>query len=275
MMGVTLVVSCYLVAFAHKMVRCRTEVEMGVSTSTKIMLAQRSGNRCAFPDCRRPLSEDGKKAKDRILGEVAHIHGQKPGSARYREDMTDKERDCYDNLIYLCPTCHSKIDKQPEDYPAEVLFRIKREHEEWVNNRLSDEMVSVTFTELDVAARAIISGKHSSGADDFSVIPIDEKIRKNELSDSVRSDIASGLAKSEEVERFLSKMATDIDDGFPERLKTGFRDKYLELKQTSHGDELFHALLRFAQQGNHEFVYQAACLAILSYLFHICEVFEK
>ena len=69
MMGVTLVVSCYLVAFAHKMARCRTEVEMGVSTSTKIMLAQRSGNRCAFPDCRHPLSEDGKKAKDRILGE--------------------------------------------------------------------------------------------------------------------------------------------------------------------------------------------------------------
>ena len=254
---------------------------MGVSPSTKIMLALKSGNRCAFPNCRRLLSVDGINAKGRILGEVAHIHGQNPGtekhasSARYREDMTDKERDCYDNLIYLCPTCHSKIDKQPEDYPAEVLFRIKREHEEWVNNRLSDEMVSVTFTELDMAAKAIVSGKHASESDDFSVIPIDEKIRKNELSDSVRSLIASGLAKSEEVERFLSKMATDIDDGFPERLKTGFRDKYLELKQASYGDELFYALLRFAQQGNNEFVYQAACLAILSYLFHICEVFEK
>lgn len=254
---------------------------MSVSTATKIMLALRSGNRCAFPECRCPLSEDGKIAKDCILGEVAHIHGQNPGtdkhasSARYRKDMTDEERDCYDNLIFLCPTCHSKIDKQPDDYPAEVLLQIKREHEAWVNNQLSNGIVSVSFAELDVAAKAIVSGKHSSGTDDFSVIPIDEKIKKNELSDSVRSLIASGLAKSDEVERFLSKMATNIDDGFPERLKTGFRDKYLEFKQTSHGDELFYVLLRFAQQGNNEFVYQAACLAILSYLFHICEVFEK
>ena len=67
-----------------------------------------------------------------MIGEAAHIYGEHAGtkakkaSARYRDDMTDAERDHYDNLIYLCPTCHTKIDKQENEYPANLLFEIKK-----------------------------------------------------------------------------------------------------------------------------------------------------
>ena len=254
---------------------------MGASAKTKVTLALKSGNRCAFRECRQVLTSDGEKSDTAIVGEAAHIYGEKPGakgkpaSARYRSDMTDAQRNHYDNLIYLCPTCHTKIDKQEKDYPADLLFALKAEHESWVAEQLDQGMSEVSFAELEVAAKALASGKHSSNGDSFEVIPPPEKINKNKLSDAVRSDIAMGLSKSYEVERFLANMAKNVDDDFPERLKSGFKEKYLELKTTLSGDELFAAMLEFAQTGQKSFRQQAAGLAILSHLFHLCEVFEK
>lgn len=254
---------------------------MSASARTKVILAFKSGNMCAFSNCRKALTSDGVKSDTAIVGEAAHIYGEKPGkegkpaSARYRADMTDAKRNHYDNLIYLCPTCHTKIDKQEKDYPADLLFALKAEHESWVAEQLDQGMSEVSFAELEVAAKALASGRHSSNGDSFEVIPPEEKINKNELSDTVRSDIAMGLSKSHEVERFLANMATNVDEDFPERLKSGFKEKYLELKKTLSGDELFASMLEFAQAGQKGFRQQAAGLAILSHLFHLCEVFEK
>lgn len=254
---------------------------MSATYPTKVFLAMKSGNICAFKDCRRALTADGANANPAVIGEAAHIYGESPGtktkpaSARYRADMTDVQRNHYDNLIYLCPTCHTKIDKQEKDYPADLLFTLKSEHESWVAEQLDQGMSEVSFAELEVAAKALASGKHSSNGDSFKVIPPEEKINKNGLSDAVRSDIAMGLSKSHEVERFLANMATNVDEEFPERLKSGFKEKYMELKETLSGDELFATMLEFAQAGQKGFRQQAAGLAILSHLFHLCEVFEK
>lgn len=254
---------------------------MSASYPTKIYLAMKSGNICAFKDCHIRLTSDGTNSDPAIIGEAAHIYGESPGtktkpaSARYRQDMTDEQRNHYNNLIYLCPSCHTKIDKQELDYSAEFLFSLKEEHESWVAGQLDQSMSEISFAELEIASKALASGKHSSNGDGFDVIPPEEKINKNGLSDIVRSDIAMGLSKSHEVERFLANMATNVDEEYPERLKSGFRNKYLELKETLSGDELFMTMLDFAQAGQKGFRQQAASLAILSHLFHLCEVFEK
>jgi len=252
---------------------------MSASYPTKIFLAMKSGNLCAFRDCRMFLTSDGEASDPAVIGEAAHIYGESPGtktkpaSARYRPDMTDVQRNHYNNLIYLCPSCHTKIDKQEKDFPADFLFSLKSEHEAWVAEQLDQSMSEVSFAELEVAAKALASGKHSSNSDGFQVIPPEEKINKNGFSDSVRSDIAMGLSKSHEVERFLANMATIVDEEFPERLKSGFRTKYLELKENLSEDTLFVSMLEFAQAGQKGFKQQAASLAILSHLFHLCEVF--
>lgn len=254
---------------------------MSASYPTKVFLAMKSGNVCAFKDCHKALTSDGENSNPALIGEAAHIYGESPGtntkpaSARYRADMTDEQRNHYDNLIYLCPYCHTRIDKQEKDHPAESLFALKEEHESWVAEQLDQGMSEISFAELEIAAKALASGKHSSNGDSFDVIPPEEKINKNGLSDTVRSDIAMGLSKSHEVERFLANMATNVDEEFPERLKSGFREQYLELKQTLSGDELFASMLEFSQAGQKSFRQQAAGLAILSHLFHLCEVFEK
>ncbi|MCZ8216060.1 MAG: HNH endonuclease, partial [Cyclobacteriaceae bacterium] len=183
---------------------------MSASYPTKVFLAMKSGNLCALKDCRKILTSDGVESDPAVIGEAAHIYGESPGtktkppSARYRIDMTDEQRNHYDNLIYLCPSCHTKIDKQEKDFPADFLFSLKREHELWVAEQLDQGMSEVSFAELEVAAKALASGQHSSNGDDFNVIPPEEKIKKNGLSDNVRSDIAMGLSKSHEVERFLA-----------------------------------------------------------------------
>ena len=230
-----------------------------------------------YKDCRKALTSDGSSSDPDpvVIGQVAHIRGKKPDSARYQSNMTDEDRDHYNNLIYLCPTCHTKIDKQPKEFSVQFLLSLRKEHETWADEQLDQGMSEFTFAELETAIKALVSDKHSSNNDTFLVITPEEKIKKNDLSDSVRKYIAMGLTRSHEVERFLANMATNIDEQYPERLKSSFRTEYLKLKETLSGDALFMSMLTFAQNGQSEFTQQAAGLAILSHLFHLCEVFEK
>lgn len=246
---------------------------MSVSYPTKLYLAFKSGNKCAFENCRKSLTMEGKESNPAVLGEAAHIYGEHDKAARYRKGMTDEERNHCGNLIYLCPTCHTKIDKQEEDYPADFLLKLKKKHEAWILEQLDEGMSEFSFAELEIAVKAIASGKHYSNSG-FQAIPPEEKIQKNRLTDVSRSQIKMGLSRSAEVRKFLVEMSR-LDNHYPERLKDGFKQKYLELKKTMSGDLLFIGMLEHAQRGQYEFKLQAASLAILSYLFLICEVFEK
>jgi hypothetical protein len=92
------------------------------STIKRLLL--RSGNRCAFPGCNRPLVEG-----DVLVAEVCHICGEKPGAARYNPSQTEAERQAYDNLIVLCPTHHTIIDGDERTYTVDALHEMKRAHE--------------------------------------------------------------------------------------------------------------------------------------------------
>lgn len=80
-----------------------------------------------------------------IIGENAHIEGEKDGAARYRTNMTDAERNAYQNLILLCPNHHTIIDKLPvETYTVTRLKAMKAKHEEWVRTRLNPKVAATT-----------------------------------------------------------------------------------------------------------------------------------
>ena len=91
--------------------------------NTKLLWGQ-SGASCAI--CKTTIIE--KKENDDIIypiGEMAHIEGEKPGTARYNKSMTDNDRSSHENLILVCPTCHTKIDNDPEKFTVEKLKKIK------------------------------------------------------------------------------------------------------------------------------------------------------
>lgn len=246
---------------------------MGATYSTKVCLAMKSGGYCAFEDCHVKLTVNGKESKSVIIGEAAHIYGENETAARYKAEMSEQERNAESNLIYLCPNCHTKIDKQEFDYSVDYLLTLKANHEKWVENRLSSAMDDFSFAELKIATKAIASGKMSDSMN-FHVIPPQDKINKNNLSGDVASYLAMGLSKSGEVSQFLSLMS-QADDGFAERLQEGFKSKYDELKKSYDGDTLFFEMMSYVLDWNNDFKVKSAGLALLSHMFNICEVFEK
>ncbi|RYD78617.1 MAG: HNH endonuclease [Verrucomicrobiaceae bacterium] len=73
------------------------------------------------------------------LGEMAHIRGDRRGSNRYDASQTKAQRNDYLNLILLCPTHHTRIDKRENEaaYPVGLLLEMKRLHEEAITRRLA------------------------------------------------------------------------------------------------------------------------------------------
>lgn len=96
-----------------------------------------AGARCSFQGCPFELiqlSED--RTSGAVIGEEAHIIAQEKEGPRGQIPIEEARVNLYENLILLCPTHHSIIDKQPEKYTVQILYEMKREHEVWVDRNL-------------------------------------------------------------------------------------------------------------------------------------------
>lgn len=228
-----------------------------------------SGNKCAL--CDAEVTEEGKEGNPYPVGINAHIEGENLGSKRYNPNMTDKQRNDYVNLILVCPTCHTKIDNDVQEYTVEKLKSIKKKHEQWVAESLRAVMPEITFAELEVIVKYLVAVPISDS--NITVIPPHEKIRRNNLSSEVGNLITTGMIQKKQVEKYLNE---NPDYNFSERLRAGFVKKYRELKSDSlEGDALFYALLEFASNSSSDFKMQSAGLSVLTHFFEICEVFEQ
>lgn len=257
---------------------------MSASYPTKLLLAYRSGDVCALPGCGKRLTPNSQSDGPVNIGEAAHIAGEHDGkggkkrSARFDPNMNDEERNHYNNLIYLCSSCHTKIDAIPQgenDYPVSRLHQIKREHEEKVRQAMVDAFAEIGFAELEEATMWATAIQPSAITNDYSLLKVENKINKNDLDDDARGVIAMGLGVAGEVSNYIESVAqTDTD--FPERLKAGFLEEYWRLKKEGiKGGELFELMCMFAQQGFKRQAQRSAGLAVLIHLFEACEVFEK
>jgi hypothetical protein len=112
---------------------------VAISNKSIKLLWSNAAGRCSFEGCNERLTV-GQAAEfaPYTLGEMAHIKGNKPGSNRYDEMQSDDERDSYENLILLCPTHHTLIDKPENElyYTVEKLHEMKVHHEDSISKRL-------------------------------------------------------------------------------------------------------------------------------------------
>lgn len=102
---------------------------MSISDKVKRKLIAASGGYCYNPSCHRCLFDVSDKGDITNIEEFAHIIGQKEKGPRGEDELPLCERDEFENIILLCPTCHTVIDKNPNLYPKETLREWKREHE--------------------------------------------------------------------------------------------------------------------------------------------------
>ena len=110
---------------------------MSISLKTHKMIWGRSGNMCAFPDCKKILVIDETSTDDpSVIGEEAHIIAQRNNGPRGDSPLTQEQRDKYENLILLCSIHHKIIDDQEKEYTVGKLIQFKQKHEKWVKENL-------------------------------------------------------------------------------------------------------------------------------------------
>jgi hypothetical protein len=209
-----------------------------------------------------------------IIGKVAHMVGFSADGPRGDPSFPTSDLNRYPNLILLCGNHHDLVDGQPNSYTVDDLRQMKLAHESWVAEQLVNNVPNLTFVELETVAAAILASPQPPNQD-LTLVPTLEKIARNGLSDATASLIRLGLAQFNEVTHFVEGMA-DLDLTYPERLRAGFVNEYQRLRREGlDGDALFQSLLDFSGAGSVDFRRRAAGLVVLTYLFHVCEVFER
>lgn len=91
------------------------------------LLWGKAAGRCSYPGCQTDLAPLLLSSGPTILGEMAHVIGRKPRAAR--SDAKVGIDDSYLNLVLLCPTHHTLIDKAEADFSVDMLRKWKHDWE--------------------------------------------------------------------------------------------------------------------------------------------------
>jgi hypothetical protein len=151
--------------------------------SIKLLWSNAAG-RCSFFQCNERLTvAEAAGYAPYTLGEMAHIKGNRSGSNRYDENQSDKERDSYENLILLCPTHHTLIDKKEneERYTVKMLHEMKKGHETNVANRLKGIKIE-DLNQLKDQLSILLAENHQAWA---QYGPLSDNARKYPNSDEI------------------------------------------------------------------------------------------
>jgi hypothetical protein len=73
-----------------------------IPAATQAALWALSSGRCYAPSCPVPVVVEIRVGVYRKNAQVGHIHGVKPGAARFDPAIDDEIRDAFTNLLLLC-----------------------------------------------------------------------------------------------------------------------------------------------------------------------------
>jgi hypothetical protein len=99
-----------------------------IPNALKLRLFSEAAGHCQRPDCLDHLFP-AELGGEKHIAELAHVipHGL-DGPRKDQRPEGDFDPDTFDNLILLCPTCHTIVDKNPDAYPRNVLLGWKANH---------------------------------------------------------------------------------------------------------------------------------------------------
>ncbi|MBA2376825.1 MAG: hypothetical protein H0V75_11985 [Rubrobacter sp.] len=114
---------------------------------TQLRLFASSGGFCQHPGCLRPLFLDVGTETIHIA-EMAHIFAASDEGPRSTQTITEEERGRYENIVLLCPSCHTIVDKAPGAFPDQTMKQWKEQH---------SRRIAVTFGAVTYADRKSVS----------------------------------------------------------------------------------------------------------------------
>lgn len=140
------------------------------------------------------------------IGVAAHITAAAPKGPRYDESLTKEEREGIDNGLWLCWNCSQLIDKDPADFPVELLREWKGEAERRARDALgkpgdgSERFHDV----IDSAAAFLKERKLDIGIDRLLTL---KRRSWNKLDNRQRYRTLANLGAAYEMQNELSKAA--------------------------------------------------------------------
>jgi hypothetical protein len=118
-----------------------------------------AAGRCSRPGCEQECIRFLDSQDPTIIGEMAHVIAKKPDGPRGRPEGGE---DTYENLILLCPTHHTEIDKAPDGaFPVATIHDWKRAHEERVRTSFASPRYS-DRRELAIAIKRLLLENHAA-----------------------------------------------------------------------------------------------------------------
>jgi hypothetical protein len=92
-----------------------------------------------MPECRIELYAEATDYDPIVvIGEIAHVAAAGAQGPRAAPQMSDADKNAYDNLMLLCQNCHGRVDGQPHFHSVARLLDIKQAHEAWVRASLPE-----------------------------------------------------------------------------------------------------------------------------------------
>lgn len=111
------------------------------SPKVKDVLAKRVAHTCSNPRCEM-VTVGPHTAPEKVtnIGVAAHITAASVGGPRYNATLTEEERACVDNGIWLCQSCAKEIDSDTAKYTKPLLLQWKAEAERKAAERLNKQL---------------------------------------------------------------------------------------------------------------------------------------
>lgn len=98
----------------------------------------RAAGRCEFNGCNKPLYIHDITSDRCNIAELAHIIGDSLNGPRGDKERSRRLAKDPNNIMLMCHDCHKYIDKEGlEKFPDEVLFAMKKKHEERIERLTS------------------------------------------------------------------------------------------------------------------------------------------
>lgn len=138
----------------------------------------KSGNRCAFPGCKKSLFN----IKGVFVGQICHIEGAEPGGERFNKKQTNEQRRAPANLVLMCYDHHVETDAV-DKFPVEAMVRIKTEHEKKFSDVVGTMLMTVT--DHTTLTTALVPK---------NLLRIDAALKWN-LSEEEQAEVLADLAK--------------------------------------------------------------------------------
>lgn len=164
-----------------------------------------SGNVCAFPNCDKLIVN----SNGTIIGEICHINALNKNGPRFNDELTENELNNFENLILLCPTCHTTVDKESNIYTEEKLKEFKKQQEEkFKNNEYDFDLENILNQITNISIVQHITNNYGIDYNVYNKVII-ELSKTQENNELLKKELTSWIEKYKALKNNLSNILTD------------------------------------------------------------------